>query len=152
RNVGVGRPSNELVAIESTLVDIIHHREGQARPTMACDTHCCAVETVEGAPVAKEKEAETWPLTLAEAIRIGLDNSEAGRVVRLGGMGCVGGQAPALNPIEPGVRPQPPIPSDLARCEGADSLLIARVDRQVPVTQFRSDVLAMVRSIHQQYW
>jgi hypothetical protein len=82
--------------------------------------------------VNKTAKDEVWNLTLAEAIRLGLDNSEAVRVVEVRVCG-LGSQAfPDLNPGQP--------------------LTIAPLNRDWPEWRFRASVMQLVRSIEQQYW
>ena len=73
---------------------------------------------------------ELWQMTLPEAIRIGLDNSEVVRVISLG-VGRAGD-----------------------RVESADStgIVIAQLNRDASIWNFQSAIMAHVRSIEQQYW
>jgi RNA polymerase sigma factor (sigma-70 family) len=64
-----------------------------------------------------------WPLTIREAIRIGLDNAEAIRLISLSAEG-VPDEGFVIAPINPDVQPEP----------------------------FRVQVMATVRAIEQQYW
>lgn len=75
-------------------------------------------------PAGKADEPERWPMSLPEAIRIALDNSEIIRVVH--------------TPIAPGTIAGP--------------TLIERVKVDTPPARFRSDATALVRSVEQQYW
>ncbi len=77
----------------------------------------------------KSRADELRMMTLREAIRIGLDNSEVVRVITVG----VGRGAP----VEPVDRPE---------------LMIAPVDRDASICNFKSAIMAHVRSIEQQYW
>jgi hypothetical protein len=80
---------------------------------------------------------ETWPLTLRDAIRIGLDNSEIIRVIALGGpTSCsVGGQD--------GSKPD---------ASNSSPIVIARLNADASPWRFKAEVMAEVRSIEQQYW
>jgi hypothetical protein len=72
---------------------------------------------------------EIWHLPLPEAIRIGLDNSEVIRVIALTG------------------------PTDSAKEKRAvPRVLISQLNADVSIGNFKSSVMAHVRSIEQQYW
>jgi hypothetical protein len=83
-------------------------------------------------PASKPEAQELWHLTLPEAIRIGLDNSEVIRVISDG--------MPKLP-----VGGFEPIPNN-------SGILIARVNADASIWNFKSAVMAHVRSIEQQYW
>ncbi len=97
---------------------------------------------------ADAKGKETWPLTLRDAIRIGLDNSEIVRVIFQGKaavpIGNCFGPCTAI----------PPIPIDLPKGIQIDrsSLVIGRLNADVSIPRFKSAVMADIRSINRQYW
>jgi hypothetical protein len=80
-------------------------------------------------PTNEPAAQETWPLTLRDAIRIALDNNEIVRVISLG---------VSETPIG-GCGPTPPI-------------VIARVNPHANFWRFKAEVMALVRSVEQQYW
>ncbi len=99
----------------------------------------------EAAPCVDPEEAtETWPMTLREAIRIALDNSEIVRVIAFGKDGkSVGGFEPtALNSrgSSPGEE------------TGRAPVVIARLNADASLWRFKAEVMAEVRSVEQQYW
>jgi outer membrane protein TolC len=87
---------------------------------------------------------EVWPMTLQQAIRIGLDNSEIVRVVAFGSQGIpIGGF--------------PPTPSNHENCAQASPaapapIVIARLNADASPYRFQSEVMAHVRSVEQDYW
>ncbi len=85
------------------------------------------------------KPQEAWHLTLAEAIRIGLENSEVVRVVTPGARAAVGPE---------------PAPADAAVGREANraGIVIARLNADASVWDFKAAIMAHVRSIEQQYW
>ena len=95
-------------------------------------------------PAEAAREAQgVWQMTLPEAIRIGLENSEVVRVISLGAQGRpVGGFEPTpSNPGAAGVEP-PNVPG----------VVIARLNADAGTWNFKSAIMAHVRSIEQQYW
>jgi outer membrane protein TolC len=87
---------------------------------------------------------ESWPMTLPEAIRIGLDNSESVRVISFGAQGIpIGGFTPT--PLNQDVTPAglPP---------GRAPIVIARLNADASTWRFQAEVMAQLRSIEQQYW
>ncbi len=108
--------------------------------------------------LAGENRDNRWPLSLPDAIRIALDNSELVRVVygRLP-QGTVTDQD--RHDPDPYVDYQPydeaPIgfsdnPPRKAPIPGP--LMIERVKADTPIGRFRADAMALVRSVEQQYW
>jgi outer membrane protein TolC len=106
------------------------------------------------APLAKQIEPaaeEIWPMTLRQAVRIALDNSEIVRVIAFGQQSI-----PVANcfgpPTEP--KPRPLLPADLldgVKYDGK-SIVIARLNADASSFRFKSEVMAIVRSVEQQYW
>jgi outer membrane protein TolC len=87
---------------------------------------------------------EAWPMTLKEAIRIGLDNSEIVRVIAFGAQGTpIGGFEPT--PLNIDATP-PVLPA------GREPIVIARLNADAGVWRFQAEVMAHLRSIEQQYW
>ncbi len=87
---------------------------------------------------------ETWPMTLPEAIRIALDNSEIVRVIALGKEGKpVGGFEPTA------LKTRGSAPGEEA---SRAPMVIARLNADASVWRFKAEVLAEVRSVEQQYW
>ncbi len=87
---------------------------------------------------------ETWPMTLSEAFRIALDNSEIVRVIASDRQARpVGGAEPTA--LKTGTSP---------RKEEANRppIVIARSCADTDAWRFRSEVMAEVRSVEQQYW
>ena len=86
------------------------------------------------APVAIEfkttQTSERWPMDLATAIHIAFDNSEDIRVAELG--------VRSLNACFP------------LRTDGP--ITIARINADTPAVKLKSDAMALVRSVEQQYW
>ena len=101
----------------------------------------CGVES--GEFKAKADAQEVWHLTLPEAIRIGLENSEVVRVISLGAQGLpvVGLEPAPSNPGEVGVEPP-----------AAPGIVIARLNADASIWNFKAAIMAHVRSIEQQYW
>ena len=83
-------------------------------------------------------------MTLEQAIRIGLDNSESVRVIRFGAQGIpIGGFTPT--PLNQDVTPAGPPP-------GRAPIVIARLNADASIWRFQAEVMAQLRSIEQQYW
>jgi len=114
---------------------------------------------------------ETWPMTLEQAIRIALDNSEIVRVIAFGAQGIpIGGFVPTPSNTGVGVQFASALASGtLGRAEGitlpgqtagppvvpkANSapIVIARLNADSAIWRFKADVMAQVRSVEQQYW
>ena len=116
-----------------------------------CHLTCAAAP----APLAKQIEPtaeEIWPMTLRQAVRIALDNSEIVRVIAFGQQSIPVGNCFGP-PTEPESR-RPLQPAD--RLDGvkydvsrSSSNAIERRCQQLPV-QERGD--GAVRSVEQQYW
>jgi outer membrane protein TolC len=89
--------------------------------------------------VDPEEAPECWPMTLDEAIRIALDNSETVRVIDFGRfgnslvglMGCPG---------EPPLR------------YSTGPMVIARLNADASQWRFKAEIMAEIRSFEQQYW
>jgi Outer membrane efflux protein len=86
-----------------------------------------------------DEPIEAWEMTLPEAIKIGLDNSEVIRVISQGARGI-----PLSN-----FHPNPP---ENLEPPADSSLVIAPLNRDTSTWKFKADVMAHVRSIEQQYW
>ncbi len=82
--------------------------------------------------------ANAWPLSLREAIRIGLENSHT---IHVSG---TGGQAPDS--------PEPTREQDSPARPRAADCTVQPADGKASTQRFRSEVMALVRSIEQQYW
>ena len=78
---------------------------------------------------------EAWQLTLPDAIRIGLDNSEVVRVI------TAGAQAAPVGGFEPEA-----VPARDPR------ITIARLNADASIWTFKDSIMAHVRSVEQQYW
>ena len=79
------------------------------------------------------EDQEKWPMTLGDAIRIALDNCEVIRVLSFGREGLPVGCEPTTR------KPAGPI-------------VISRLHAEVDSSRFKAEVLALVRSVEQQYW
>jgi hypothetical protein len=108
-----------------------------------------------GAATCCADAREIWALSLADATRIGLENSEVVRVLSLGAQGTpVGGFE--------GEAPNVPCPARHKRGRASASphdlaahqrpIVIARLNADASLGQFKAEVMALVRSIEQQYW
>ncbi len=86
-----------------------------------------------------EEADEIWNLTLPDAIKIGLDNSEVVRVISMGAQGI------PLSNFDPNPPEDVKPPAD-------SSVLIARLNADASVWNFKAAIMAHVRSIEQQYW
>ena len=99
------------------------------------------------APVKDSEPQEVWPMTLSDAIRIGLDNCGIVRVIRFGSAAKpIGGFAvhgPTLD------EPPAAIPND-PRAHGSSVVISAQ--RRCRIWRFKAEVMADVRSVEQQYW
>jgi hypothetical protein len=84
----------------------------------------------------EEEDQETWPMTLRQAICTALDNGEFARVISR----C----------------PKPPTANCFAPSEDTDSyagaIVISRLNPAVDPWRFKTEALAKVRSVEQQYW
>ena len=91
-----------------------------------------------------ELGGEAWPMSLRDAIRIGLDNSEIVRVISSGAaVKPIGGFEPAA----PAATPDP------ARTDaGVAPIVITRLNLDAAPWRFKSEMMAHVRSVEQQYW
>jgi outer membrane protein TolC len=88
--------------------------------------------------------AEDWPMTLQEAYRIALDNSEIVRVIAFGAQGIpIGGVEPT--PLKAWTPPN----EDTAN---SSSLVIARLNADATFFRFKAEIMAQVRSVEQVYW
>jgi hypothetical protein len=100
---------------------------------------CCTKPQTAPCPAltanAKARAPEVWAMTLREAIRIGLDNCEAARVITLMGQPACAGQSACADP--------PP---------SEDGVRIAPTRADVNPCRFKAEVMALVRSVEQQYW
>ena len=96
--------------------------------------------------VSDPEPKESWPLTLPDAIRIALDNSEVVRVISFGAQGIpVGGFEPtALKAGTPANDSQPNPKSS--------PILIARLNADASEWRFKAELMAELRSVEQQYW
>jgi Outer membrane efflux protein len=87
---------------------------------------------------------ERWPMTLQTAILIGLDNSEIVRVISFGAQGIpIGGIEPIAQ--KAGATAQ-------ASDAGPPPIVIARLNADASPYRFKTEVMAHLRSIEQQYW
>ena len=88
--------------------------------------------------------AEAWPMTLREAILIGLDNTEIVRVIAFGAQGIpIGGFEPTPLKTE--------TPAKEAKADSSP-IVIARVNADATVWRFKAEITAHVRSVEQSYW
>jgi hypothetical protein len=104
------------------------------RPSPKAEGGC---DSERGCSSCNAPAAQAWPLTLREAIRIGLRNAEAVRVVA---------ERPA-----PDLPPGGFVPAGGPAADRA-SIVIARPNDDVTDGRFKAEVMALVRSIEQQYW
>ncbi len=86
------------------------------------------------------KPEEVWHLSLRDAIRIGLDNSEVIRVFSKGVPNLGNGFDMSPPGVEAPIEPTDP------------SIAIAPLNYDGSTWKFKADVMAHVRSIEQQYW
>ena len=95
---------------------------------------------------------ETWPMTLQQAIRIGLDTSEIVRVISFGAEGIpIGGFEPLpvnRDATPPGTGAGPAAGQKANRAP----IVIGRLNADASVWRFQAEVTAHVRSIEQAYW
>ncbi len=90
---------------------------------------------------------EAWPMTLPEAYRIALDNSEFVRVIAFGAQGIpIGGFEPTA--LKAGTPPN----ENKADSSPISPIVIACLNADAGVWRFKAEVLAQVRSVEQQYW
>jgi hypothetical protein len=110
-------------------------------------------------PQSKGSEAtETWPLTLPQAVQIGLDNCEIVRMIAFGAQGIpIGGIEPT--PLELGSAPgsSPPGTANQSNRESAhnpptNSIVICPIKPDSARCCFKAEVIAKVRSVEQLYW
>ena len=140
---------------EATACDPDADERSEDAEVTAAFAHCfCQDLPVQLQKVAKPRTVsdpepkESWPLTLPDAIRIALDNSEVVRVIAFGAQGVpIGGFEPtALKTGTPASdsRPNPdPKPSPI---------VIARLNSDASEWRFKAEIMAEVRSVEQQYW
>jgi Outer membrane efflux protein len=87
---------------------------------------------------------EVWPMTLQQAIRIGLDNSEIVRVIAFGAQGIpIGSFEPTS--LEKGTSAQ-------ASDASPAPIVIARLNADASLWRFKAEVMAHERSVEQLYW
>ena len=108
------------------------------------------------AALCGEGEApEAWDLTLPEAIRTALDRSESIRVISLG-VGALGGQAFESTDPAFDIRDHLPAVDFPAKPGGpaaaAKPLMIARLRSGDDLEGFRSEAMALVRTVQERYW
>ncbi len=94
------------------------------------------------APSGAVEAQEVWQLTLPEAIRIGLENSSVVRVITLGAEGTPPG----------GFEPTPLNPKTKEARANRAQLVVARLNPDASLWNFKSAMMAHIRSIEQQYW
>ena len=85
---------------------------------------------------------EKWPMTLSNAFRIAMDNCEGARVIAFNADGI---------PIG-GFEPKPGGVAAKDRVSRSPSLVIGRLDAGASPWSFKSQVMARLRSVEQQYW
>ena len=130
-------------ALALALIVADEPRPPEAKPADA-PTTLSALPKVTRPNANGDPEAEAiWHLTLPEAIRIGLDNSEVIRVISLGAVGIPTGNFHPISPKEE---------VEAERAKRPPGITIARLNRDGSAWKFQSDVMAHVRSIEQQYW
>jgi outer membrane protein TolC len=85
--------------------------------------------------ISDPEAKEIWPMTLREAMRIALDNSEIVRVKSFGGFGL-------------------PVGCDGPKGASSDRgpIVIARLNADASLWRFQAEVMAELRSVEQQYW
>ncbi len=122
------------------------------------------------APASPTELEAVCQLSLPEAIRIGLDNSETVRLIYVSAGGSLGGnfrygilQTGAQSPpsrLNLNIHTSSPdgdrmfadaTPSVYAGPNNAEAI-VARLDPNVSVWRFKADVMAHLRSIEQTYW
>ncbi len=95
-------------------------------------------------PVKASEPQELWPMTLPDAIRIGLDNSEIVRVIsfpqslRQCGFDGPASREPSSDTLDPRAN--------------SSSIVIARLNADAAKWRFKSEVMAHVRTVEQLYW
>ncbi len=86
---------------------------------------------------------EAWPMTIQEATRIALDNSEVVRVIAFGTnhspIGCA---------IDSSSDNSQPIPGDAS----PNRVVISCLNADVTPWRFKAEIMAQVRSVEQTYW
>ena len=107
-------------------------------------------------PLAPEG-AEVWHLTLPEAIRLGLINSEVVRVVATGTRGVLPAGFTDSNVANPGVPTRITVGNEeriLSTPAGRNNadIVISRLNADASIWRFKSAIMAHIRSIEQQYW
>ncbi len=120
------------------------------------------------APASPPEPEATCQLSLPEAIRIGLDNSETVRLIYVSAGGTFGGNF-RYGILQTGTQSPPSqlnvhtssldgdwmfadaTPSVYAGPNNAEAI-VARLDPDVSVWRFKADVMAHLRSIEQTYW
>ncbi len=118
----------------------------ESKPAGASEKAACTQPEPAATSDAIEQQ-EVWPMTLRDALAIALDNSEILRVISFGERGfrtggnCFGSPPP---------NPQPPIVHG-AKVD-SQSFVIARLNADAAAWRFKSEVMAIVRSVEQTYW
>lgn len=86
---------------------------------------------------------EPWPLTLAYAIQIAAENSENSRTLEVSNQYIVGC-----------FEPRPAELMGLTDCPDKQEtwIAIAPIDHNRPLSQFRADITALVRTVEERYW
>jgi RNA polymerase sigma factor (sigma-70 family) len=92
--------------------------------------------------VNRIEAGEKWPMTLSNAFRIAMDNCEGARVLAFNADGI---------PIG-GFEPKPGGVAAKDRVSRSPSLVIGRLDAGASPWSFKSQVMARLRSVEQQYW
>jgi hypothetical protein len=96
-------------------------------------------------PVASSVEKEVWPLKLEDAVGIALDNSEFACVIRFGKQ-----SVPVCNCFHPPEKTNQP--RERPAFVDARSIVIRQVNPNASPYRFKSEAMALVRSVEQQYW
>ena len=123
-------------------------------PAKAANQNSTAPFKIEGKSCGAQGEPpkEIWSLALRDAIRIGLDNSEFVRVIFQDQAAVPIGVC--VEPLSASFAPRPLVPVDLPKGVQNDgsSLVISRLNADASLQRFKSEVMALVRSVEQQYW
>jgi outer membrane protein TolC len=99
----------------------------------------CVGKTLTFRATVCPESQETWPLTLRGAIGIALDNSEIARIIALGVMGVGGATSTGAE-------------NATREYSEGKPILIAGVNADDSFWRFQAEVMALVRSVEQQYW
>ena len=99
-----------------------------------------------------DADVELWPMTLQQATRIALDNSESARVIAFAAEGVpIGGFEPALAEQDDAA-PEKRVAGARGMRARLANIVIARRNADTSIARLKSDAMATVSLVEELYW